>query len=86
MVFETKGEFWVSTGTSPHIVHLAVNGETFVPLFRRIRINQIMNNQIIDFMMACGAVMAAFAVGGVCLVGMLVWLGGWNWKAPKQAK
>ncbi len=42
--------------------------------------------QLIDFMLAIGAVIAAISVGGVCLVGLLVWMGGWSWKTPKQAK
>ena len=39
--------------------------------------------QLIDFVMAIGAVIAAVAVGGVCFVGLLVWMGG---KTPKPAK
>jgi ABC-type transport system involved in cytochrome c biogenesis permease subunit len=45
-----------------------------------------MNLHFVNLTMAVGAVIAAIAIGSVCFVGLVVWLGGWSWKAPKQAK
>lgn len=42
--------------------------------------------QLINHTLAVGAVVAAIAIAGVCLVGLLVWIGGWTWKDHKPVK
>lgn len=45
-----------------------------------------MFTQFINYTMAVGAAIAAILIGGMCLVGLIVWMSGWNWNDPKTAK
>jgi len=45
-----------------------------------------MLTELINYLFEIGAIVAALAVSGVCLVGLVVWLSGSDTKNPKQAK
>jgi len=45
-----------------------------------------MLTELINYIFEIGALVAALALSGVCLVGLVVWLSGSSARKPRQAK